>query len=110
MLEEIRKGLLSGLGAIFLTRDKVENIVRNMVNEAKISSDDASTLRDELLKTGEKEWSELEESLSSVIRKVLKGLDLCRRSELDNLQARVMELEQQLKEIDKQEQSPGDAV
>jgi polyhydroxyalkanoate synthesis regulator phasin len=84
MLEEIRKGLLSGLGAIFLTRDKVENIVRNMVNEAKISSDDA--------------------------RKVLKGLDLCRRSELDNLQARVMELEQQLKEIDKQEHSPGDAV
>jgi polyhydroxyalkanoate synthesis regulator phasin len=96
MLEEIRKGLLSGLGAIFLTKDKIENVVHKMVDEAKISRDDAQKLRDDLLATGEKEWAELEESFLAAIKKGLKNLDLCRRSEFEELKDRVAELEKRI--------------
>lgn len=93
MLDEIKKGLLSGLGAVFLTKDKIEKITRNMVEEAKISKEDAQNLREDLYKTGEREWSELEEFFSGIMKKMMQGLDLCSRKEFDELRQRVDELE-----------------
>ncbi len=103
MLEEIRKGLLSGLGAIFLTKDKIENLMHKMVDEAKISKDDAQKVMDDLLSTGEKEWTELEESFSAAIKKGLKNLDLCRRVEFEELKDRVSELERLISEMQQPE-------
>jgi polyhydroxyalkanoate synthesis regulator phasin len=93
MLDEIKKGLLSGLGAVFLTKDKIERITRQMVEEAKMSKEDAQNLKEDLYKTGEKEWSELEEFFSGIIKKIMQGLDLCSRKEMDELKNRVAELE-----------------
>ena len=39
MLEEIKKGLLSGFGAIFLTREKAEEVTNKLVDEAKLSKE-----------------------------------------------------------------------
>ncbi len=93
MLEEIKKGLLSGLGAVFLTKEKIERITRTMVDEAKISKEDAHNLKEELYKTGEREWSELEDMFTGIIKKIMQGLDLCSRKEMADLQKRVEELE-----------------
>ena len=93
MLDEIKKGLLSGLGAVFLTKDKIERITRNMVEEAKITKEDAQNLKEDLYKTGEREWSELEEFFVGIIKKIMQGLDLCSRKEFDELKKRVDELE-----------------
>ncbi len=93
MLEEIKKGLLSGLGAVFLTKEKIEKITRTMVDEAKISKEDAHSLKEELYNTGEREWSELEEMFSGIIKKIMQGLDLCSRKEMAELRKRVEKLE-----------------
>ena len=96
MLDEIKKGLLSGLGAVFLTKDKIERITRKMVEEAKISKDDAQNLKEDLYKTGEKEWSEVEEFFSGIIKKIMQGLDLCSGKDMAELKSRVEELEKRL--------------
>ena len=103
MLDEIKKGLLSGLGAVFLTKDKIERITRKMVEEAKMSKEDAQNLKEDLYKTGEKEWSELEEFFSGIIKKIMQGLDLCSRKEMEDLKKRVDELETRF--ADKAEQA-----
>ena len=96
MLDEIKKGLLSGLGAVFLTKDKIERITRKMVEEAKMSKEDAQNLKEDLYKTGEREWSELEDFFSGIIKKIMQGLDLCSRKDMDDLKKRVAELEKRL--------------
>lgn len=100
MLEDIKKGLLSGLGAVFLTKDKIEKITRKMVDEAKISGEDAGNLKEELLKTGEREWNEFEGFFSDLFKKVIQGLDLCSKSEFDELKTRIAELEKRLEEVE----------
>ena len=96
MLDEIKKGLLSGLGAVFLTKDKIERITRKMVEEAKMSKEDAHNLKEDLYKTGEREWAELEDFFSGIIKKILQGLDLCSRKDMDELKKRIEELEKRL--------------
>jgi polyhydroxyalkanoate synthesis regulator phasin len=96
MLEEIRKGLLSGLGGVLLTKEKIEEISRKMVDEAKMSKEDARKLREDLLTTGERQWDQIQESISDAFRKGVKSLDIGSKSEVERLRERVDNLEKRL--------------
>ena len=48
MLEEIKKGLMASFGTIFITKEKIEEATKKMVEQAKISKEDAQKLADEL--------------------------------------------------------------
>jgi polyhydroxyalkanoate synthesis regulator phasin len=96
MLEEIRKALLSGLGGVVLTKEKVEEISRRMVDEAKMSKEDARKLREDLLANGERQWTQLQESISEAFKKGLKSLDIGSKSEVQRLADRVDNLEKRL--------------
>jgi len=109
MLDEIKRGLLSGLGAVILTKEKIEEISRKMTDDAKLSKEDAQKLKKELLAAGERDWDRMEKSVSDVIKKGLENLDLCPRSEVQELRARLERLERRLlvSEISVQEESEG---
>jgi polyhydroxyalkanoate synthesis regulator phasin len=96
MLEEIRKGLLSGLGGVLLTKEKIEEIIRKMVDEAKMSKEDARKLREDLLTTGERQWAQIQESISEAFRRGVKSLDIGSKSEVERLRERVDNLEKRL--------------
>ena len=105
MLEEIKKGLLSGFGAVLLTREKAEKATRRLVKEAKLSKKDAQDLVDELFDTGAQRWSELEATLSKTLRKGVDSLDVASKKELHGLKSKVGKLEKRVKTL---EQRIGD--
>lgn len=100
MFEEIRKGLLSGLGAVLLTKEKADEVTRKLVDEAKISKGDAERLVDELFETGTRKWSEIEASLSKALRKGIDNLDIASRKELHGLKSKVGKLEKRVKTLE----------
>jgi len=100
MLEQIKKGLLSGFGAILLTREKAEEATRKLVKEAKLSKKDAQELVDELFDTGTRQWSEIEASLSKTLRKGIDNLDVASKKELHGLKSKVGKLEKRVKTLE----------
>jgi polyhydroxyalkanoate synthesis regulator phasin len=102
MLEEIRKGLLSGFGAVLLTKEKAEVATRKLVEEAKISQEDAQKLVDELFKTGTRQWSEMEASLTKTLRKGVDNLDVASKKELHGLKSKVGKLEKRIETLEQQ--------
>lgn len=100
MLEDIRKGLMAGLGAVVLTREKIETICRKLVEEAKISKEDAQKLADELFHAGERQWEEIDKILKNALRGAMNSLDIgsyndlkLLKSKVDNIEKRVTLLE-----------------
>lgn len=100
MLEEIKKGLLASFGTIFITKDKIEEATKKMVDQAKISKEDAQKLAEELLQTGEERWTDMEKAVTEMTRKGLDSLDVCRQSELQALKAKIDKLEKRLAAIE----------
>ncbi|MBW1800047.1 MAG: hypothetical protein JRJ85_04880 [Deltaproteobacteria bacterium] len=49
MFELIKKSLLASLGAAVVTKEKVEKVTRKLVDEGKISKDEAEKLSQDLL-------------------------------------------------------------
>jgi polyhydroxyalkanoate synthesis regulator phasin len=69
MLEEIKKGLLAGFGAVLLTKEKIDEVSRKLVNDAKLSKEDAQKLTNELIETGDRRWQDLEKTVTENVRK-----------------------------------------
>ncbi|MDR3556434.1 MAG: hypothetical protein P4L55_16890 [Syntrophobacteraceae bacterium] len=107
MLELLKKGMLAGLGAAVLTRDKILEATRKLVEEGKLSTDEAENLTDELIKSGEKEWEGAGAKLHSSFKKVSDNLEVIRRKEFSELLARVEILEQRLSELEKERGRAG---
>ncbi len=96
MLEEIQKNFITGLGAVLLTKDKIEEVTRRLVHEARLSREDADRLADELYQAGRRQWSSMETSIKDAVRRTLSSVDIGSRQELEKLQAKVNNLQKRV--------------
>ncbi len=94
MLELIRKSFLAGLGVVVLTKEKVQEFTRMLVEEGKLSTDEADKLADELIKSGQRQWDEINTKTQELVKKGMEAVDVVRRKEFEELKARVESLEQ----------------
>jgi polyhydroxyalkanoate synthesis regulator phasin len=116
MLEEVKRGLLTSLGAVLLTKDKIEETVQKMVKESRMSEADARKLRDELMEDGENQFSRLEDSMTRAMEKGLERMGIAREKDLlkikhrlDALDIRVSVLEKEIRaETDRKTVTPAD--
>ncbi|MHC1725778.1 MAG: phasin family protein [Syntrophobacteraceae bacterium] len=96
MLELLKKSVLAGLGAVVLTRDKIRETTRMLVEEGKISSDEAEKLAEDLVKGGERQWEDFNSKFQSSFKKMSDNLEVVRRKDFEDLKARLELLEQRL--------------
>ena len=109
LLETIKKGLFAGIGAVVLSRDKIESVGRKLVEESKLSREDANKLVDELLETGERQWADFEQAVSDAVRKALRNLDIGSKAEEESLKKRVSGLEKRLSTLESAMKSAKEA-
>jgi polyhydroxyalkanoate synthesis regulator phasin len=96
MLEEIQKNLLIGLGAVLLTKEKIEEITCRWVDEARLSREDADRLVDELYRAGRPQWSAMESFVKDAVRRALSSMDIASRRELEALKDKVGDLQKRV--------------
>ena len=96
MLELLKKSVLAGLGAVMVTRDKIRDATRALVEEGKLSTDEAEKLAEDLVKSGERQWEEFNNKFQTSMRKVSDNLEVVRKKDFQELKARVELLEQRL--------------
>jgi len=103
MIELLRKTLLIGLGAVTLTKERIDGLVDELVKKGEIASKEGPKLVKELLQESQNAKKELEKKVEEATQKALKKLNLASKSEMKTLQARVEELERRVGD----ESSPG---
>jgi polyhydroxyalkanoate synthesis regulator phasin len=105
MLEEIKKGLMTGIGAVLLTKEKIEESVQKLVEESKLKEEDARRLIDDLAGTGQKQAQKMESDLGDVFKKTLSGMNVARRDELVEIQRQLEGIEVRLSVLESREKA-----
>ncbi len=95
----MRKILYLGWGAVSLSREKTEKYIAGMVDKGRLSSEEAERYVNELVKKGEEERKEIQNLVRKEIDEIKKDFSFARRSDLDALEKRVLELEKTVKII-----------
>lgn len=86
------KAILAGMGALSLTREKVEEVVDDLVKRGEISLDEKQGVLSDLVKAAEKRHDEAQEFIRKEVRKVLNALDIPTRQEFNALREEIEQL------------------
>ena len=97
MFEIFKKSLFAGLGLAVVTKTKLESVLEKLVEEGKMSKDEAEKMGQELLDSGEKQWTDFESRLLETIKGFLDNMDISKASDLKKLEKKMKALDKRLK-------------
>ncbi len=93
-----KKFVYTGVGLVSLTKEKMQKVVNELIDEDKISAKEGKKLVEDFFKNTETKKSELEVQLKSVVEKVVKKFSYATSSEVEELTNRIKVLEDLLEE------------
>jgi polyhydroxyalkanoate synthesis regulator phasin len=96
MLELIKKTLLTGVGLAVLTKEKVEELGKELASQAKLSEIEGKEFVDHLLKQSEDARKDFEARINGAVQKAVSSLNLASKDEVARLSAKVEELSARL--------------
>ena len=100
MFEIFKKSLFAGLGLAVVTKSKLESVLEKLVEEGKMSRDEAEKMGKELLESGEKQWTDFEGRLQETVKGFIANMDICKASDLKKLDKKVRALDMRLKKME----------
>ena len=95
MLDFIKKTMLTGVGLAAMTRDKVEELAKELTEKGDMSEKEGKELVDELLKKSEKAKKDLETKVEGIVEKVLGKMNLASKEDIERLEEKIRYIEQQ---------------
>jgi polyhydroxyalkanoate synthesis regulator phasin len=96
MLDALKKTLLAGIGLGLMTRDKVEEIAREIADSAQLSADKGQQFVDEAVARAQKGRAEFDARVQSMLDEAVRRAKLTTRDDLARLEARIAELERRV--------------
>jgi polyhydroxyalkanoate synthesis regulator phasin len=96
MVDLIKKALYTGVGLAVLTKEKAEELVKELTQQAKLSEQEGKELFDGLLKQSEQARTDLQAKLDEAVLAVVNRLNLATKDEVAALKVKVEELASKL--------------
>ena len=92
MVDLIKKALYTGVGLAVLTKERAEELVKDLTQQAKLSEQEGKELFDGLLKQSEQARNDFQAKVDEAVLTVVKRLNLATKDEVASLKAKVEEL------------------
>jgi len=96
MIDLLKKTLLTGVGMGLLTKDKVEEVAREIAKAANLSSDKGQEFVNEAVARAKKGREDLEATVQKFVKESLRKANLTTHDDLAQLTARLERIEQAL--------------
>lgn len=93
MLDFLKRTIWIGAGLAVMTAEKIEEMVKEIVNRGHISEKEGKELIDDLIEKSRKAKKDLGERVENAVRETLQRLKIPSRGEVDGLKERIEELE-----------------
>ena len=100
MFEIFKKSLFAGLGLAVVTKTKLESVLEKLVEEGKMSRGEAEKMGQDLLESGEKQWSDFETRLNETVKGFLENMDISKASDLKKLEKKLKAIDMRLKNLE----------
>ncbi|MFC2948958.1 phasin family protein [Virgibacillus sediminis] len=96
MSDTLRKGFLLGLGAAISGKEKLDTKLKEMVDKNELTQEQAKTMMDSFVVKGEMKRDEWNSKQYDQTRKLAKDLGLATKEDINELRARLTQIEAKL--------------
>lgn len=101
MIEPVRKLGLFGIGVISLTKEKLEEAVKDLEKRGEISADEGKKLVREAWESREKELKELEEKINLRVKESIRKTGILMKEDVEKLEKKIAQLEKSVEKLSK---------
>lgn len=102
MGEMMKKMLLTGVGAVLFTKDRIEDMVSEMVHQGTISQEEGNSLMQELINKANQERDRMNQRMRTEVQSYMKGSGLATETEVESLRQEVTSLHQRIAQLESQ--------
>ncbi len=92
MVDLIKKAFYTGLGFVALTKEKAEELVKDIAQQAKLSESEGKELVDGLMKQSDRARLDFQTKIDEAVLAVVNRLHLATKDEVASLRAKLDEL------------------
>lgn len=103
MKKSMQKLGLIGAGLWAMTEDKINELVKDLVEKGDINKEEGKKLVSEMLDESKKQKFDLEKKISEKIQEVVSKTDVISRKEMKELESRIETLEEELRKMKNKE-------
>jgi polyhydroxyalkanoate synthesis regulator phasin len=96
MIELIKKAVLTGVGIASLTKDKIEDLAKELVVKGKMSEQEGEKLVQEILNRAEESRTTINNQTENLVRKTITKMQLARSEDIELLKAEVEKLREEI--------------
>jgi polyhydroxyalkanoate synthesis regulator phasin len=96
VIEILRKVVLVGIGALSLTKEKAEQLVKELADKGHVTTDEARTFVGELLERGQRERESIRKTVGEEIEGLRDKWGLVTKKDLNELLRRLAVIEEHL--------------
>ena len=93
MLDSIHKMFLAGVGLAAMTKDKIDEHVKELVEKGKLTEKEGREIADEMLKKSKQAKDDLEKQVEKQVQQTLQALQIVSKEDVEKLTARIEKLE-----------------
>lgn len=93
MFDLLKKNLFTAIGLAVMTRERVEEVGKKIVQDAKLSEIEGKQFVEELIKKTDDARMAIEKMVNDKLEAAIKKLSIPTRSEIDSIIARLNKLE-----------------
>jgi len=101
MIDLIKKAVLTGMGVASLTKEKIDEFSKELIDKGKLSEQEGEKFILEMRKRAEESMDELKNHTNKVVESTLNKMQLARVSDLEKLQAEIANLRKEIETLGK---------
>lgn len=99
MIELIKKAVVTGMGAASLTKEKIDEFSRDLINVGKLSEQEGEKLVDEMRKKSEESKEALKQQIDGIVMATLHHMEVARFSDIEGLRKEVEGLRKEVETL-----------
>jgi polyhydroxyalkanoate synthesis regulator phasin len=103
MRESVRKIGLIGAGLWAMTEEKIDELVKDLVDKGDISKEEGKKAIQDMLEESKKQKVDLEKKMSDKIQDAISKKDMFTRKDMHELESRIKTLEDEIQRIKNKE-------
>ena len=89
MFDLIKKAMFTGLGVAYMTKEKIEELARDLTEKGKLSEKEGKEFVEELKKKSEEARKGAQEQIEKVVNTTLKKMNVATQDDLQNLEKKI---------------------
>ena len=101
MIDLIKKAVLTGIGVASLTKDKIEDIAKELVVKGKMSEQEGEKLVQEMLNRAEESKESMKNQTESLVKSTIEKMQLARAEDIELLKGEIERLREEISALRK---------